>query len=519
MGSFSLLPFLHCQEVNKQENRRPNILICIADDQSYPHTSFYGTTWISTPNFDRVAREGISFRNAYTPNAKCAPSRSALLTGRNPWQLEEAANHSPYFPSKFRTYAEVLAAHGYQTGFTGKGWAPGNPGSLDGKRRELLGPAFNRHQLAPPTPGISPIDYAANFREFMEDKESGQPFCFWVGGLEPHRPYTFGTGSELAGKHIKEIDTVYPFWPDADSVRQDLLDYAYEIEYFDKQLGKILTILEEAGELDNTLVIVTADNGMPFPRVKGYAYEDANHLPLAMMWKDGIHQPGRSYEPFVSFTDLAPTILELAGITPDASGMAEFEGHSLFPVFAGKKDPYHRAFMVIGKERNDVGRPRDQGYPIRGIIQDGFLYLRNFEPDRWPAGNPETGYLDTDGSPTKTMILNQRRQIGSSTFWDINFGKRPGEELYDLRQDRHCVHNLATDPAYSLRLRQLAAELGQELRREEDPRALGQGAVFDTYLFSNEKSRYFYDRYMAGVPVHAGWVNETDFEPTELSTP
>ncbi len=498
--------------------KRPNILICIADDQSFPHTSFYGTSWVNTPAFDRVAREGVAFMNAYTPSAKCAPSRSSLLTGRNPWQLEAAANHSPFFPATYRTYAEALAAHGYRIGYTGKGWAPGDAGEIGGEKRQLLGPAYNRRRTKPPTPSISDIDYAANFREFLQESGQGEPFCFWVGGLEPHRPYSFGSGVGIGGKDVMAVDSVFGFWPDVDSVRHDVLDYAFEIAYFDAQLAAILDILEAKGELENTLVIVTADNGMPFPRVKGQAYERSNHLPLAMMWKGGIDGAGRRYDPYVSLTDLAPTLLELAGLSAESSGMAPFEGRSLVPVLKNRKDPHARGYMVIGRERNDVGRPDDGGYPIRGIIRDGWLYLRNYEAARWPSGNPETGYLDTDGSPTKSVILNDRRRRGTSLYWDLGFGLRKDEELYDLRRDRDCLDNLATDYGYSQQLQELAGVLQAELEGENDPRASGHGDVFDRYPYSNEKVRDFYRRFMGGERPPTGWVNDTDFEPITTNT-
>ena len=194
-----------------------------------------------------------------------------------------------------------------------------------------------------------------------------------------------------------------------------MLDYAYEIEYFDSHLQKMLKKLEETGELENTIVVVTADNGMPFPRIKGQVYEYSNHLPLAIMWPNGIKKPGRVVNDFVNFIDFAPTFLELAGLTVDKAGMQPVSGLSLTDIFYSDKEGTvnpDRNFELVGKERHDVGRPNDEGYPVRGILKDGYLYLRNFKPDRWPAGNPETGYLNCDGSPTKTYILNTRRVKG-----------------------------------------------------------------------------------------------------------
>ena len=308
---------------------RPNILFAVADDVSFPHMGAYGCQWVKTPGFDRVAKEGLLFQNAFTPNAKCAPSRAIILTGRNSWQLEAAANHVPYFPQKFKTVFEVLKEGGYHTGHVAKGYAPGHPGEVNGKIRQLVGPAYNELKLDPPTQAMGRFDYAGNFAQFLSEKEGDTPFCFWYGSYEPHRAYEFGSGQRLGNKKPEEVNDLFSFYPDVDSVRQDILDYAFEIEYFDQHLVKMIATLEEKGELEHTIIVVTADNGMPFPRAKGQVYERSNHLPLAIMWGKGIKNPGRVIDEFVSFADFAPTFLEIANIEFDTSGMQPFEGNSL----------------------------------------------------------------------------------------------------------------------------------------------------------------------------------------------
>jgi len=498
-----------------QAKKAPNILFCIADDQSFPHAGVYGCTWVKTPAFDRVAREGILFTNAYTPNAKCAPSRSCILTGRNSWQLEEAANHVPFFPAKFKTYAETLIENGYHVGFTAKGWAPGNPGTVDGKARELLGPSWNEHKTVPPAKYISDNDYAANFESFLKDNPDGKPFCFWFGSTEPHRAYEFEAGVSKGGKSLTDIDRVLGFWPDNDTVRNDMLDYAYEIEYFDSHVVKMLKILEEKGLLENTIIVVTSDNGMPFPRVKGNAYMLSNHLPLAVMWPGGINNPGQTIDDFVSFTDFAPTFLEVAGVKPEKSGMQPMEGESLVGLFSGSHKGNFRDYMVIGKERTDLGRPDDAGYPIRGIVTSEFLYLRNYQPERWPAGNPETGYMDCDGSPTKSYILNDRRLNGKSCYWDLNFGKSPAEQLFRISNDPDCIENLAENPEYASIKSKLTKQMVRKLKKDGDPRMFGRGDIFDTYPYS-EDSRDFYNRVMAGEKLKANWINSSDIEKEKI---
>jgi N-sulfoglucosamine sulfohydrolase len=498
---------------------RPNILFVLADDWGRGDAGAYGRTWIQTPAFDRVAREGLRFDNAYTPNAKCAPSRSILLTGRQSWQLKEAANHGGYFPMEFKVYTEALGQHGYFVGMTGKGWAPGTATNADGKPRPLTGTAFDKRKAPQLTSQVDANDYAANFADFLNAAPKGGPWCFWMGVREPHRDYEYGSGAAKAGKQIGDIERVPSYWPDTPAVRNDMLDYALEVEHFDRHLGRAIEELEKRGQLDNTLIVVTSDNGRPFPREKGNLYEAANHLPFAVLWKNGIRTPGRVVRDYVSFVDLAPTFLEVAGIPWAESGMAPTSGISLTDVFrSGKTDAIQpgRDHLLLGQERHDVGRPHDQGYPIRSIIKDGWLYSRNFTPDRWPAGNPETGYLNTDGSPTKTEILNANRSKPNDPQWLLCFGRRPAEELFDLKNDPECVDNLAAAPAHQPRRAALEEQLLAKLKQQGDPRMSGQGEVFDNYPYAGAE-RGLYDRYLKGEKIKTGWVNPTDWEPAPFA--
>ncbi len=282
----------------------------------------------------------------------------------------------------------------------------------------------------------------------------------------------------------------------------------------------MVAAVEAAGQLDNTLIIATSDHGMPFPRCKGQAYEHSNHVPLAIMWPDGIRGRGRVVEDYVKFTDVAPTLIEAAGLNWDDTGMAPTSGTSLFDIFESSQSGQvsaARDHVLIGKERHDIGRPDGGGYPIRGIVRDSWLYLRNYDPTRWPAGNPETGYLNCDGSPVKTLILEQRRDNPSdAVHWNLCFGRRPAEELYDLSSDPDCVVNLASQPASQERLTEYRRQMEDELREQGDPRMSGHGDVFDGYPYSSAATDHFYERWMSGEKVRAGWVNLTDFESGPL---
>lgn len=498
---------------SQKREQRPNILFCIADDASFDHFSAYGSKWVKTPNFDRIASSGLLFMNAFTNNAKCGPSRASVLTGRNSWQLEALGNHLAYWPAKYQSVMELIGSNGYKIGFTGKGWAPGIA-MLDGKLREVTGKAYQQRKLKASTRGISSIDYAANFDDFLNDRDPGQPFFFWMGALEPHRPYEYGSGVKTGKMNPVSIDKVYKFWPDADSVRNDMLDYAFEIQHFDNQLGKMLHVLEKQKVLDNTIIVVTSDNGMPFPRIKGQGYYLSHHLPLAIMWPKGIKNPGRIINDYISFIDFAPTFLEVSSTSPDKAAHNKPQGRSLTTIFKAVNKPSDKAgrdYILFGQERHDVGRPGETGYPIRSIIKKDLMYIRNYEPSRWPAGNPETGYLNTDGSPTKTAILNMnRKNPGNDKNWQLGFAKRGAEELYNIKKDPECLNNLIADPAYTAVIREMKIQMTKALKKQGDSRMFGKGEVFDEYEPIEGKD--FYELFLKGKTPPTGWVNPSDYE-------
>lgn len=473
---------------------RPNILFVLADDQSFPYASAYGIRGVQTPAFDAVARSGILFNNAFAAAPQCSPSRAAILTGRNIWQLDEAGTHSSYFPNKFQVFTNLLENSGYSIGYTGKPWAPGNWKDA-GWKRNPVGPEFNKKKLTPPTKGISNTDYFENFVEFYNQKKDGEPFFFWYGSQEPHRKYEEGSGKR-AGKNISKAD-VPSFLPDDPVVRSDMEDYALEIEWFDKQLGKMINFLREKGELENTLIVVTSDNGMPFPSAKANLMEYGSHVPLAISWPAKIVKGSISDE-LVSLIDLAPTFLHVAGVdrTPEMTGKSLAD--ILFINANQAKPVNHRTYVLTGRERHTHAREDDLGYPSRAIRTDSFLFIWNCKPDRWPAGNPPIhegenviptgndykpigiGYNDIDDpSPTKEIMIRDKDKWPE--MFREGFEKRPAEQLFDIKRDPGCTTNLANKPEYASKERQMKNQLQQLLTEQKDPRMLGNGDIFESY--------------------------------------
>ena len=469
---------------------RPNILIAISDDQSYPYASAYGSTSTQTPHFDRIARKGILFNNAFVASPGCSPSRASLLTGRYPWELEHAGTHASYFSTEFVVFPDLLEADGYAIGFTGKGWGPGS-WQKSGRTRNPAGPEFNIHSDPNAPEGINARDYAANFKAFLGARQSGQPFYFWFGAHEPHRVFKKDIGSE-AGKKLYEAE-VPAFLPDAPEIRRDLLDYAYEIEHFDNHLGRILAMLEEIGELENTIVIVTSDNGMAFPRAKANVFEYGIHVPLAISWPATIQGP-RASDELVSLVDLAPTLLEATGVshpTPEV-----LSGKSLLNIFRPGSSPTatpERTAVFSARERHSSSRYNSLSYPQRAIRTENYLYIINFKPERWPAGAPQKfiedgtlgpmhgGYHDIDAAPSLTYLIENREDPIVSRYFHLSVDLRPPEELYDITEDPACLNNLAVAPGYQELKQDLRKILLDYLTRTKDPRVLGKGDIFETY--------------------------------------
>jgi len=468
--------------------KHPNILFAIADDQSFPYASVYGTKGIQTPSFDEVAKKGVLFTNAFVGAPQCSPSRAAILTGKNIWQIEEAGTHSSYFPKKLVVFTDLLEKNGYQTGFTGKPWAPGNFKDA-GWSRNPVGPEYNDKVFASvPTTGISKIDYFENFKEFYTGKPKDKPFFFWYGGHEPHRDYEDGSAIK-AGKKLS--DAVVPgFLPDVELVKSDVLDYYFEIEWFDRQLGKMLRFLEGKGELENTIIVVTADNGMAFPYSKANLQEYGTHVPLAICWPKKI-KGNRIVKDLVGMIDLAPTFLEIAQVKeqPPMTGKSIRE----LLVNEGKSS---RQYVLTGRERHTHARPDNLGYPARAIRTVDYLFILNFKPDLWPAGDPAPsaakagtsgedeksmwpGFHDIDNSPTKVMLIENQKKYPQ--FFKLGYEKRPAEELYNIKDDAACLKNLAADPKFQQIKNDLRKMLENDLKAQGDPRMTGNGDIFDSY--------------------------------------
>ncbi|MCF7709110.1 MAG: sulfatase [Verrucomicrobia bacterium] len=450
--------------------KKPNILFAFADDWGWPHAGVYGDQTVQTPAFDRLAKEGVLFTQAFISSPSCTPSRGAVLTGQHFWRLDEGANLWSSLDKEIPVYTELLADAGYFVGYTRKGWGPGRIAD-GGRDQNPAGPRFN------------------SFEQFLKDRPDGQPFCFWFGSHDPHRGYNPKLKQQMGINPDSVI--VPPYFPDSPAVREDIADYYAEVQRFDNDVARLLTALEEIDELDNTLVVVSGDHGMPFPRCKTQLYDSGARVPLAIRWPQNI--PGdRVVNDLVSLTDLAPTFLEAAGMEP----LEIMTGQSLLGILTSNKEGVvdeSRKYVFFGRERHTVSQedPISGGYPMRAVRSRDFLYIRNFIPQRWPSGTPDfkkaykdNAWLsDCDNGPTKFFMWAHRLDPKIKPLYALAFSKRPGEELYDLKHDPYQTNNVAADPDYAEIKSNLKDVLTTELRRTDDPRIQGKGDKLEQYPY------------------------------------
>lgn len=510
----ALLAFViqSCSTDDSQQNKRPNILFAISDDQSFLHTSFAGCKTVETPAFDRVAREGIFFTNCFAGSPGCAPSRSTLVTGRYHWQNEQSGQHASSWMKKYVPFVDLLERDGYHIGFTGKGVAPFKYAENDSNRlwrkENAAGHEFNRIQYNDDNDertasGEHKINYFANFQDFLNNRSSDEPFFFWYGGHEPHRPLEFDSWKRT-NKRLEDV-VVPEFMPAVDSIKADMLNYFVEIEWFDLHLQRMLEYLEEIGELENTIVIVTSDNGMSFPRAKANGYEYGIHVPLAMRFPKAFGE-GRTVDDLISFVDFAPTFLELTGTSTER--MLPISGKSLKDILTSKNQGIvddSREYVFTGRERHSSSRYQNWGYPQRTIRNQEYLLIWNIKPDRWPAGapqriNPEGGlypmygidengkhhsewaFTDIDECPSKSYIIENHKQDSIKPYFEWAVAKRPEYELFNVKEDPACLYNLAESDAYQEIFLKLKERLNLELAKSGDPRVVGQDKeIFDSY--------------------------------------
>jgi N-sulfoglucosamine sulfohydrolase len=508
-----------------QTASRPNILFCFADDWGR-YASAYAALddrpsvnqVVRTPNIDRVAREGVLFKNAFVTSPSCTPCRSSLLSGQYFWRTGRGAILlNARWDASIPSYPLLLRDSGYHIGKSYKVWSPGLPVDAPYGGQEYAyqsaGGEFNnfsQNATRMVREGMTFEQAKArmlgqvrqNFADFLAARKPGQPFCFWFGPTLTHRTFEKDSGKALWGIDPDSLKGRMPkFLPDVPEVRGDFADYLGEVQAWDESVGVLLEELRKAGELDKTLVVISGDHGMPgVPGGKCNLYDFG--VGVALLAKGPGIKGGRVVDDFVNLMDLAPTFLEFGEVKPPAVMTGRSLARLLRSEKSGQVEP-DRTWVVTGRERHlDSARPGNLPYPHRAFRTKDYLYIRNFAPDRWPMGAPgfvsdadapsvvEVGkntraaFGDMDASPTKAWLFDRRNEPRWKWHYDYAFGKRPAEELYDLRKDPDQVKNCADDPEYATIRRDLSERLMKVLRETEDPRVTGDRMTFERPPFT-----------------------------------
>ncbi len=447
----------------------PNFLLLLSDNHYSSHLGCYGDPVVKTPTIDRLASEGIRFTNAFCASPSCTPARGALLAGQDIWRLGNGGNLWGSLADTIPTYPDLLEKEGYHVGHDRKGWGPGDF-KAGGRNRNPAGYTFK------------------NFEEFLDKKEARQPWSFWLSSRNPHRPFEYGAGI-ASGLDPDKVE-VPPYLPDSPEVRSDICDYYYQIQEFDREVAEAIELLKQRGELENTLIMICGDNGWMMPRGLANLYDYGTRVPLIINWPKKVKQK-RVVDDFVSLNDLAPTILDLAGIQVPKQMTAK----SLVPIMDSNKSgrvEAGRDFIVTARERHALVRKGGLGYPGRSIRTDDYLYIHNITPDRWPAGDPPL-YGDIDlhmlqgKSPTKEYMMLNKESTEVKGLYKQAFLKRPEHELFDLKKDPYQMVNIAYDSAHASLMNGLISRMDDYLIETKDPRKVDGLSNWDDLPYYKEK--------------------------------
>ncbi len=453
LGGFAGAMVLVCASVSHAADR-PNILFVLADNWRWPTAGVLGDPMARTPAFDRVAREGVIFSHTFNAVPCCSPSRASLLTGRYAHELGERANLWSGFPKDTPVFTQLLREAGYDIGYNGKAWGPGNF-EVSGWKENPVGPKY------------------ANFTAFHTQHQKDKPFFFWIGNTDTATRggrHDFIDAARRAGLDAASVE-VPPDLPDCPEVRDDILNYYGGVLKLDEEVTRAIALLESSGELENTVIIYTGDNGWQMPRGLANCYDKGSRVPLAVRW--GKHlSPGRTVDAFVNLSDLGPTFLDLAGLAPPP----EMTMRSIKNLLLNDAVSQSRDAVFIERERHANVRRDNLSYPIRAVRTRDFLYLRNLRPERWPAGDSDVFFIhgrpfgDVDTTRGKDFLLQHLTDPLYERHVALIFGKRPSEELYDLRNDPHQLANVADRPEYAVALKQHRTQVEEWMQRTHDPR-------------------------------------------------
>ena len=447
MRSIILVVFLSVSASFSEAVDQPNIVIMLADDQTWSDSGAYGNDVVQTPHLDRLAAEGMRFTHCFTATAMCAPTRQQLYTGVFPIRNGAFPNHSQVKPGT-RSLVHHFQQLGYRVG-------------LSGKKHFGPGESFPFENLT--TQGDLAIP---KIRKFVTQDKS-QPFALVVTSHSPHLPWKEGDASQYDPANVK----VPLYLVDSPKTRDALTKYYAEITDFDREVGEVLTVLDKSGQAENTIFIYTSEQGAQFPHGKWTCYDTGLHTALTVRWPARV-KAGSMSDAMVQYVDILPTLLDAAGANsttidtgrPGApDGGTGFDGQSFLPVLLGKQDQHHE--LVYGAHTTRGIINGSWYYPIRSVRTRRYKLIWNLN-HKAAFENVLVGGRDNGGYWQEWLELaktdpHARKMVDS-------YQHRPEFELYDLKNDPYELENLAGIAEQAGRVQTLKGHLDAWMRQQGD---------------------------------------------------
>ncbi len=435
-ATFLLLLFMGSPILKSQSPKieTPNVVIFIADDVSWNDLGCYGNPDVQTPNIDQLAGNGMRFTNAILTASSCSPSRISIMTGRYPHNTGAAELHSE--PKRdFESIASALKNEGYYTGQAGK-WHMG----------DLLRQGFDTIY----DQGVDIGDGGEDmWLPSVKERDKSKPFFFWFAALDAHRIWGPNDFSDTHDPNQLEVPETLV---DSDSTRADLAKYYDEIKRFDHHIGLVVQELQAQQVLDNTIIIVMADNGRPFPRDKTRVYDSGMKTPFIVHWPEGIKKENVSNS-LISSVDIPPTLLDICSVTIPKS----FQGHSFKKVLSQSKTSV-RDYAFAEHNWHDYEAHE------RMVRTTDFLYVLNSRPQF-----PNQGPLDAVNSTSfKSLVQGNANKTLTPAQSDVFLTPRPPEELFSVKEDPLQLNNLIGNHKYQMKETELKNVLSNWMAKTGD---------------------------------------------------
>ena len=409
---------------------RPNLLFIIADDCTFRDIGCYGGQ-AHTPNIDRLAEQGMRFTQSFQAAPMCSPTRHCIYTGLYPVKSGAYPNHT-FAKDGTKSIVHYLKPLGYRVALSGKTHiAPKKvfPFEYSGKRNP---------------------DFAAVEELFADSAKAETPFCLFACSNEPHSPWDKGDASRYSQQSVK----LPPYFVDTEETRSNFVDYLAEITYFDGQVGRCLELLEKYKLADNTLVIVTSEQGSSFPFAKWTCYDNGLQNALIARWPGQI-KPGAVSDAMVEYVDLVPTFIDAAGGKP--AGV--LDGKSYLPVLLGKTDRHKQHVYALHTTRGIING--NEHFGIRSVRSGRFKYILNLSPEErfqnFCTKDPVFKSWEAKAKTDADAADKVRR-----------YRYRPAIELFDITNDPYEWNNLAGKPKYATVQKELKQRLANWMAAQGD---------------------------------------------------